>query len=381
MNHDAGDKMFVDYAGKKLCITDRETKKKIPVETFVATLGASLFTYVEATYSQKKDHWISSNENAIRYFGGSPRAIVPDCLKSGVTKANRYEPDINPEYSDFAGHYNTCILPARPARPKDKALVENAVKNVYFRIYAELSDRDFYSIQELNRAIAVELEKLNERPFQRRGISRRQLFEELEKKELRPLPKERYNRKKYLKRKVQYNYHIELAEDRHYYSVPWRLKGETVQVIYSDTAVEIYHKNKRAALHQRVKTGSRYTTVKEHMPPHHRFYRDWSPERFLKWASDMGTHAEKVIAWVLGSCRHPEQGFKSSMGILNLARKYGKARLNEACGYALNYDFYSYKKIQNILEKGLDLIQEESLFDYELPQHENVRGCHYYANY
>ncbi|GFP19701.1 hypothetical protein HKBW3S03_01206 [Candidatus Hakubella thermalkaliphila] len=277
LNHKAGDKAFVDFAGKKLSLVDLKTGEVRPVETFVAILGASQLTYVEAVESQKKENWIKANENALWYFGGVPAALVPDCLKSGVTKGDKYEPDINPEYSDFAQHYHTVILPARPHSAKDKALVENAVNLVYIRIYAPLRDRIFYSLEDLNQAIWELLEGHNKMNFQRLGKSRRQLFEEIEKPALKPLPLERYELRTFLNLKVQFNYHIELREDRHYYSVPWEYKGKRVQVLYTDRVVEIYHDHLRIAFHKRDRTPHKYTTLREHMPPHHRFYDEWSP--------------------------------------------------------------------------------------------------------
>ena len=243
--------MFVDYAGKKFTIYDRLTKKEREVETFVAILGSSNLTYAEASESQKSQDWIRSNENAFHYFGGVTRAIVPDNLKSGVIKADKYEPEINPVYNDFAEYYRTVIIPARSRRPKDKALVENAVKLIYQRVYAPLRDRVFYSLEELNQAIRDLLEEHNNKPFQRLKYSRRELFEETEKSVLKTLPREPDPMKEFKNLTVQYNYHVELREDRHYYSVPWKLKGQKVKVVYDERNVAIYHDNIRIVQHQR----------------------------------------------------------------------------------------------------------------------------------
>jgi len=378
LEHKAGDKLFVDFTGKKMVITDKTTLAKKEVEVFVSILGSSQLIYAQAVFNQKKESFIQANENAFWYYGGVVNAIVPDCLKSGVSKSNQYEPDINPEYADFARHYNTVILPARPYHPKDKALVENAVKNVYTHIFAPLRDETFYSIENLNSAIREKLELFNKKHFQRMKISRRDLFEEVEKKELKPLPLEQYLFRKQLKVKVQFNYHVEIREDHHYYSVPWKYKGEYVQVRYSQTSVEIYYDNQRIAFHSRELTKGKYTTNPDHRPPHHQFYADWSPQRFKSWAKNLGESVLKVIEKVLDNCKYPEQGFKICLGILNLSNSYGKVRLNKACEKMLYFEHCSYKKVRNILDKGLDLIEEQTLFDRQLPIHENIRGINYY---
>jgi len=379
IDHKAGDKAFIDFAGKKLSIIARETGEVKDVEVFVSILGASQYTYVEAVESQKKEDWIKVNENALLYFEGVPAALVPDNLKSGITKGNKYEPDINPEYADFARHYGTVILPARPNSAKDKALVENAVNLVYTRIYAPLRNKSFYSLEELNEAMRELLEKHNNTPFQRLRVSRRQLFEDIERSDLKPLPITRYEFKKFLNLKVQFNYHIELREDRHYYSVPWQYKGKRVRVVYTTSIVEIYHDNIRIAFHKRDRKPNGYTTFKEHMPPHHRFYDDWSPQRMINWASKIGSEVEMMIINVLESRQHPEQAFKVCLGIINLSKKYGNSRLDKACKRSLEFHNYSYKAVKNILEKGLDKVQEEALFQKLLPVHENIRGSIYYS--
>jgi transposase len=310
IEHKAGDKMFVDYAGDKLAIVDRKTGKERSVEVFVAILGASQLTYAEASFSQKSEDWIRSNERAFIYCGGVTQAIVPDNLKSGVTQSNRYEPGINLMFDDFAGHYQTVILPARVRRPQDKALVENAVNLVYQRIYAPLRNRIFYSLKELNEAIWDILEQHNNTPFQRLKTSRRELFDNIEKQVLKPLPKERYAIKQCKELTVQFNYHVELREDRHYYSVPWQLKGKRVRVVYDDRNVAIYCDNVRIIQYKRDRSPNGYTTLHIHMPPHHRFYAQWSPERFIRWAQSIGDDVAEMIQVVLKSREHPEQAFK-----------------------------------------------------------------------
>jgi len=378
IEHKAGDKLFVDFSGKKLFLTDPKTVKKSEVEVFVAILGASQLTYVEATESQQQADWIRANENALWYMEGVPQAIVPDCLKTGVTKWNRYDPDINPGYADFARHYGTTILPARPDRPQDKALAENAVKIAYSRIFAPLRDRDFYSLRELNRAIKQKLEDHNNRCFQRLSMSRRQLFEEIERSALKPLPLNKYELRSFRTVKVQFNYHVYLSCDKHYYSVPWHYRGKQVKIVYSDLFVEIYHDNIRIAFHQRDRSENKYTTFPEHMPPNHRYYHDWNPEKIKRWAGGKGSSVRELVERILESKAHPEQAYKVCLGIINLSKKYGERRVNRACKRALEFHYYSYKAVKNILEKGLDRIEESSLFLKELPEHENIRGSQYF---
>lgn len=379
IEHKAGEKMFVDFAGKKLAIVDRTSGEAMPVEAFVAILGASQLIYVEAVMSQKKHDFLSASDNAIWYVGGVVEALVPDNLKSAVTKAHRYEPDLNPDYVHFARHYDLAILPARPYKPRDKALVEGAVKIVYQRIYAPLRERVFYSLEDLNAAIREELERLNNRPMKGYGRSRRELFEEVEKGALRPLPSERYRHREHCRMKVAFNYHVYLKADMHYYSVPYRYRGERVDVFYGEKTVEIYRKNERIALHPRERLKYKYTTVPDHMPPEHRYRDDWSAERFLSWADSIDGDVKTFIERVLASRRHPEQAYKSCMGILHLARAYGNGRLADACRVALRHESYTYKTLDNILKHGLERAAvQDGLFDAPLPAHENIRGREYY---
>jgi len=377
MPHKAGDKMFVDFAGKHLEIVDSRTGEIKEVEVFVAVLGASQLTYVEAVESQKKHDWITANRNALHYFGGVPLAIVPDCLKTAITKPDRYEPDINPEYEDFARYYQTVILPARPSAPKDKALVENAVKIIYSRIYAVIRNRIFHNLKELNQAIREELEKHNDAPMQRLNISRNQLYLETEKSALKHLPLEKYQLRGFKTVKAQYNYHVYFSDDKHYYSVPYRLRGSMVRLIYTQSVVEIFYKKRRVAIHQRDHKPGGYTTNPDHMPPNHRFVSEWNPQRFINWAGNIGEHVEIVIRRNLESREHPEQAYRSCMGILSLARKYNNSRLEKACKRAVSFDLYSYKGIEKILKRNLE---EYQLDTFEaLPVHDNIRGNTYYT--
>jgi transposase len=376
MEHKVGDKMFADFTGKKLFIVDRQTGEEKDVETFVALLGASQLTYVEAVASQKKEDWIKANQNAFHYFGGVTRAVVPDCLKSAVHLGNQYEPDINPEYMDFARHYETVILPARPHRARDKALVEGAVKIVYAWIFASLRNCVFHSLDELNRAILDELEKYNARPMQKLNVSRRQLFNDIEKAALKPLPRQKYVIRRFKRLKAQFNYHIYLREDKHYYSLPYRYRGQQILVIYTDTVVELFYKNRRIASHIRDRVPNQYTTVKEHMPAHHRFVSEWSPQRFINWGQNIGEHVKIVIEQILARRQHPEQAYRACMGILNLEKHYSRDRLNKACERAISFHQYSYKAIKNILVNKLEECQLDCFGP--LPEHQNLRGRYYY---
>lgn len=379
IEYKAGDKMLVDFTGGKLEVVDAATGKIQPVEVFVAILGASQYTYVEAVESQGKEDWIKANTHTLRYFGGVPGAIVSDCLKSAVSRADRYEPDINPEYADFARHYGTVILPARPGRSKDKALVENAVKIVYSRIFVHLRKRRFYSLEELNEAIRDLLDKHNQMMFQRLRVSRQQLFEQGEKDQLKPLPVEDYQPKKFCNPKVQFNYHVYLSEDRHYYSVPYRYVGKKVTVIYTSEGVEIFSGNVRIGFHRRDRRPGGYTTASEHMPSKHRYYAEATPQRILQWSEKAGESTHGFVQLLLEHKAHPEQGYKSSLGVLSLTKKYGRQRVDDACRRAMQFRYYSYRAVKNILKNGLDKVEEEPESLGKLPVHENLRGDSYYA--
>ena len=378
IEHKVGNKMFIDFAGNKLEIVDKETGQLKEVETFVSVLGASQYTYVEAVATQQKEDGIRATQNAFRYFGGVTCAVVPDCMKTAVTRPDKYEPDINPEYADFSRHYQTVILPARPNRPKDKALVENAVRIVYMWIYAALRDRIFHSLEELNFAIRQELEKYNAKPMQKRGISRKALFEQIEKQALAPLPTEPYVIRRFKSLKVQFNYHIFLSEDKHHYSVPYRYRTKQVTVIYSDSVVEIFYNNQRLAFHKRVRTANGYTTIKEHMPSQHRVMSDWNPERLINWARKLGEYVEVVISHILRRAEHPEQAYKVCLGILNLTRTVEAERLNKSCRKVVEFGNYSLKGIRNILKNKLEEQQIDCFETLPPRNHQNIRGNNYY---
>lgn len=377
--HKAGDKMFVDFAGKKLSIVDKQTGEIQDVEVLVAILGASQMTYVQAVFTQNTEDFIKAIQNAFWYFGGVTSAIVPDNLKPAVIKSNRYEPQLSGMFSDFARHYNTAVLPARVKKPKDKALVEGAVKIVYHRIYAALRNKIFHSLSELNDAIRNELGKYNNVNFQGKDYGRRQLFLQIEKEQLKPLPQQPYVIKHIEQETVYPNYHIYLKPHKHYYSVHHRWAGKKVRVIFNSEIVEIYYNYERIAVHQRGFKANGYTTIAEHMPSNHNFYASWSSEKFIKWAGKIGTHVQEIVREILKSKPHPEQGFKSCLGILSMEKKVGKERLDKACERALEYHTFSYMTIKNILEKGLDRLDEKENVQLKIPIHENIRGGKYYT--
>ena len=379
MEHKVGDKMYVDFAGDKLCIIDQQSGEIQPVEVFLAILGASQLTYVEAVMTQQKEDFIAACENAMYYCNGVPAAIVPDNLRSAVTKSSKYEPTINETFADFAEHYGTTILPARAYRPRDKALVENAVRIVYSRIYAKIRGTDYHSLEALNTAIRIALEEHNSAFLRGRNYSRRQQFEEIEKAVLMPLPALKYELKKYLYATVAKNGHAGLSVDKHYYSVPYRFIGKKVKLLYSRHSVEIYYNYERIALHTRTKSSYQYTTDKEHLASTHRFVSDWTPERFISWAQGIHEDVKLYILKVLERKQHPEQAYKSCVGILGFAKKVGNGRLIKACQRALGYGAYNYKTIQKILERELDLRGAPDETDQlRMPFHDNIRGENYY---
>lgn len=380
MEHKAGEKMYVDYAGQKLHIIDPESGQKVPVEVFVAILGASQLTYVEASYSQKKEDFIGSCENALHYFGGVPNAIVTDNLKSAVIKGNRYEPTLNEAFRDFVSHYTMSALPAAPYKPKYKALVEGAVKIIYRTIYGMVKERVYSSLELINKAIGEALEQHNNRLLQNRPFSRRQLFEETERQTLRPLADHRYELKHRMIVTVMKNNYVNLTEDKHYYSVPYHFIGKKVTLLYSQSVVEVYHRYERIAIHNRSRQPYMYTTVNEHLASKHRYMSDWNPNTFIERAEEVGPETKQYIIELLNTRQHPEQTYRSCQGVLSFAARVGKERLNNACRRALQYGDYGYQTIKAILERGLDGNTDEAEpgSDQPLPPHDNIRGKNYY---
>jgi len=378
MTHKAGDKLYVDYAGKTLQLVNKESGELTQVQFFVATLGSSQYTYAEASLSQKRDDFVSSVENALLFFGGVPQAIVPDNLKAAVTKSHRYEPTLNETFLDFSEHYGTTILPARVYKPKDKSLVEGAVRILYTRIYSTIRNIIFHDLDSLNQAIIQALEKHNNTNFSGRSYSRKMLFDEVEKQQLSPLPQSRYQIKYQAFATVMQNGHVYLGQDKHYYSVPYQYIRKKVKILYSSSQVEVFYKYNRIAVHKRIKSPYSYTTVKDHMASAHRFMTEWTPQRFINWGADIDDAVKEFIIQVLEKKQHPEQSYKSCMGVLSMERKVGRERLVNACKRALEYGIYNYMIIKKILDKSLDKIQDEQLQDEALPKHRNIRGENYY---
>jgi transposase len=376
--HRAGEKVFTDYAGKRPNIVDMATGEAIAVELFVAVLGASNLTYAEATRTQRVTDWTASHVRALEYFGGVPGAVVPDQLKSGVTEACRYEPGIQRTYEELARHYGTTILPARPAMPRDKAKAEVGVQIAERWIVARLRNESHFGLETLNERIAELLEEINGRTMRRYGESRRELFERLERAALRPLPAERFVYGEWKIAKVGIDYHIEV--DHHLYSVPFALAHERVDVRMTAPTVEIFHRGERVASHVRSHGRGRHSTIDAHMPERHRQHLEWTPGRMIQWASSIGPQTAQLVTAILESRRHPEQGYRSCLGILRLARHYGDARLEAASSRSLAAGARSYRHVDSVLRAGLDRlpIAETKAATASPPAHENIRGRDYY---
>lgn len=381
-DHEPGDKLFMDFSGKKISYIDKITGKEVECEFFVSVLGHSQLTYAEAAPSQSKASYIECCQNALHYFGGVPKALIPDNLKSAVTTPSRYEAVINEDFLDMASHYGCAVLPTRSRKPQDKSLVEVHVDILYSRVFAPLRDCVFFSLKDLNDAIREKLQWHNSLPFQGKEYSRRQLFDESEKQALLPLPQERYHVKEYYLVKVMKNCHVQLHKDHHYYSVPFRYIGEKVKLVATARTVSIYYKGERIAFHLRDYRKYHYTTVKEHLPSSHQFVTEWNPDKFIHWAAGIDPQVKEYITGVLAQKIYPEQLYRSCVGILSMERKAGRNRLIAACKIGNHFNVYSYMFIQRTIRNGTDqLLLEEEKPSAELPPHENIRGAGYYALY
>ncbi len=377
IEHIAGDKMFIDFAGEKLHVVNKETGEIAEAEVFISVLGASQLTYVEAVLSQNKEDFISCCEHALAYYGGVPRAIVPDNLKSAVTKSSLYEPTLNQTFENFALHYSTTILPARSYKPKDKSLVEGAVRIAYQRIYSVLDKKVFHSLEELNKAIRETFEIHNNTRFSGRPYSRRDLFEEIERPVLGPLPSLLFEFKRQQYSTVSVNGHTCLKEDKHYYSVPYGYIGKKVKTMYSTTQVEIFYNYVLIASHKRDRKPYGYTTNPDHLASTHKYLTEWNPERFIKWAEAIDYTVKTFITRLMESKAHPEQAYKACQGVLGFERKVGRERLINACKRAIEYENYSYHAIKSILENKYDMLTYAEI-TAQIPVHENIRGENYY---
>lgn len=378
LEHEAGKEMFIDYAGTKLHITDKDTGELIEVEVFVAILPHSQYTYAEACLSQKREDLIGCLNNALRFYGGVPKAIVSDNLKSAVTRASKYEPDINRSLKDFAQHYNCVINPTRAYSPQDKALVENAVHLIYQRIYYPIREMTFFSLADLNQQINKLLDHYNDLLFQRKEASRKELFQSVERAYLKPLSSPPYELKNYTRAKVQKIGYIYFSPDKTYYSVPYRYIGKSTLIHYTHTTVEVYHYHTRIAIHARNPSMGHYITNKSHLSSTHKDYTDWSPEYFKKVAARHGVDVVACIEALFIDCDYPETAYKRAMGIIQLHRLYGSERLNNACKRAIYAQAVSYSRIKNILANNLDQhpMDDQLKINYQshIPTHDNIRG-------
>ena len=376
--HPAGERLFVDYAGQTVEVVDGSTGELRTAQVFVAVLGASNYTYAEATWTQSLPDWIGAHVRTLTFLGGVPGQIVPDNLRAAVLRANWYEPGINPTYRDLAAHYGTAILPTRVRRPRDKAKVEAGVLVVERWILARLRHQRFFSLAELNAAIAALVADLNDRPMRKLGVSRRQLFEQLDRPALAPLPTEPFVYAEWRVRRVALDYHVDL--DAHYYSVPHRLLREQVEARVTARTVEIFHRGERVAVHVRGGLRGRHTTLPEHMPQSHRRHAEWTIERIRQEAAAIGVATAALTAVILESRPHPEQGFRACLGILRLVRSYGRDRVEAACARGLEIGARSYGSVQSILQHGLDRQPPAAPSrPGELPLvHPNIRGSRYY---
>jgi transposase len=370
--HLPGDKLFVDYAGQTMDVIDRATGEIRQAQIFVATLGASNYTYAEATWTQAIPDWIASHVRALEFLGGVPRAIVPDNLKSGVKSANFYEPDINPTYYRLALHYGVAILPTRVRKPKDKAKVENGVLQVERRILAALRNRSFFSLAELNVAIRELLIALNERPSQTLPDTRKALFEAIDKPVLSPLPDQPFECEEWRVARVNLDYHIDIG--RHYYSVPHGLLGKSLDVRITRNTVEVLYKNERVASHPRSSVKFAHSTLQEHMPAAHQYQKSLSHQRLITWAARIGPAAVQMAEKIIASRPHPEQGFRACQGILRLADRYGCQRVEAACAQAIEQELYGYRRVAALVTESA---QPDTKATKPL-HHANIRGADYF---
>ncbi len=381
LEHLPGNELFIDYAGKKLHIVDKQTGELKEVEVFIAILPNSQYTYVEACYSQKRADLIACISNTLSFYGGVPKAIVSDNLKSAVTRACKYEPEINRSLKELAQHYGCAINPTRAYSPQDKALVENAVNLTYQRIYHPLREMTFFSLEELNQQIRILLNRYNDQLFQRKQASRKELFQSIEQGYLKPLTATRYELKDYRRAKVQKMGYVYFSPDKTYYSVPYRYIGKHTQIHYTQNVVEVYFNHKRIAIHHRNHVSGSYITNKDHLCSSHKAYMEWSPDYFKKKALKHGQAVHDFVSGLLDGYDYPEVNYRRITGVLLLSNEYGSERLNKACERAMYADTFSYHMIKNILKNNLDgQAMEQSLGENSshIPKHENIRGADYY---
>ena len=374
--HPAGERLFVDYAGHTVDVVCSKTGEVRTAQIFVATLGASNYTYVEATWTQSLPDWISSHVRAFEFFGGVPAQLVPDNLKAGVTKACFYDPAINRTYGDMANHYDTAIIPARPHKPKDKAKVEGAVLLAERWILARLRNQRFFGLDEVNAAIRPLLEQLNGKVSRHLGASRSDLFERLDRPALKALPITSYVYAEWKQCRAGLDYHVDIG--RHYYSVPHQLLKQKLWARITARTVEVYFKGQRVASHARTSGNRQHSTIRDHMPAHHRFREDWTPERIRRQAARIGQNVEAFVEVVMRQRKHPEQGYRSCLGVIKLAKPFGRERLDAACARALEINAHSYSSLHSILRNGLDRKPRTRAPDEPAITHPNIRGANYF---
>lgn len=372
----AGETLFVDYAGATIDVVCPETGEVREAQLFVAALGASNYTYVEASWSQKLPDWIASHTRALAFFGGVPAQIVSDNLKAGVTKACFYDPAINRTYADMAAHYDTAVVPARPRKPRDKSKVEAAVLLTERWIVARLRNRRFFGLDELNAAIRDLLVQLNGKVTRHLGASRRDLYEKIDKPALKPLPAEPYVYAEWKKCRVGLDYHVDI--ERHYYSVPHQLLKQALWARITARTVEVFHNGQRVAAHARTSGNRQHSTQRAHMPPNHRFRADWTPERIRRQAARIGPNTQTFVEVVMRERRHPEQGFRTCLGVIRLGKTFGRDRLEAACERALLINARSYSSLHSILKNGLDRAPRTRATDEPAITHPNIRGADYF---
>jgi len=374
--HKAGEKMFIDFSGDKAHYQDPATGTIIEAELFVSVLGASSYLFARAVPDQTVGHFVNCVIRAFEAYGGCAEYLVTDNLKSAVTHASYYEPDLNRTFAAMAEHYHVAVLPTRIRKPRDNAKAENGVLQAQRRILASLRNRTFFSLFELNEAIAEETKKLNERPMTGIGTSRYDLFLEIDKPALRPLPEERYVITAWKKATVHIDYHVDV--EKTYYSVPYTLHGEKVDIGYTSSLVEIYHRGKRIASHARVDRPGAFVTDTRHMPHGHRQYLEWTPERIKSWGEKIGPHTRALMEAIMEHREHPEHGFRSCLGLIRLAKLYPSERVEQACRRALDLEAYNYRSVKSLLERNLEKTDPEAP-QRIIPLHSNVRGRSYYG--
>lgn len=375
--HKAGEKLFVDYCGHTLPIVNPHTGEISEAQIFVAVLGASSYTFAEATLSQNLPDWLGSHARVFEFLGGVPELIIPDNLKSAVSKPCRYEPDLNPSYQDLAEHYGTAVIPARVRKPKDKAKAEVGVQIVERWILARLRKLTFFSLADANATIRVLLDDLNSRPFKKLPGCRKDAFESLDRPVLKPLPTDAYTFSQWKKVRAGIDYHIEV--DGHYYSVPYQLRGQQLEARITAISIECFVQRKRVASHVRSFQKGRHTTTSAHMPKGQQEYADWTPQRLIRWAAKTGPRTAAMTEAILASRQHAQQAFRSAMGLISLAKIYTPQRLEAACDLALEGGATGYKSVKSILKTKLDEQPRQQLLPASAPiAHDNIRGGHYY---